>query len=441
MLTALTIEGFKSHRSSTLDLSDLTVLIGTNASGKSNALEALELLTWIASGRHLSELPYALSADELRIRGSLHDFAPRAAPEAPLVLRATFQEPSPGAWRPALRHLTLCITLAVENGRVKVVDEWLQAPHAPGGMSLYWVEHAAQEGGSELDVRYNNFAKGGRKPSVPAIDQQAVFTQLTTPARLRSGKHKLSAELIPAACEHVRRSLQNTVLLDPVPSKMRDYSYPEETAMQGDGRNLSAVLNALFEDQKIADVLAFVEGLPDQEVVALGIVNGPRGEVMVELYETFGETPTCVEATLLSDGTLRVLAVAATLLSVPAGSLVVIEELDNGVHPSRAEALLRRIEATAKARRLRVLVTTHNPSLMDALSDEAMDHAVVCYREPTTGVSALVRLQDLERYPALVTEGPLGRLVTKGALQRYLPGLEEEAPDAVEFLLDLLQEA
>jgi hypothetical protein len=30
-----------------------------------------------------------------------------------------------------------------------------------------------------------------------------------------------------------------------------------------------------------------------------------------------------------------VLAVAAALLSAPAGSLVVIEEIDNGVHPSR----------------------------------------------------------------------------------------------------------
>ena len=40
MLSSVTIEGFKSYRKATL-----TVLIGANASGKSNAIEALRLLS------------------------------------------------------------------------------------------------------------------------------------------------------------------------------------------------------------------------------------------------------------------------------------------------------------------------------------------------------------------------------------------------------------
>ena len=56
---------------------------------------------------------------------------------------------------------------------------------------------------------------------------------------------------------------------------------------------------------------------------------------MIELTETFGGTETVFDATLLSDGTLRVLAIAAAVLSAPEGSLVVIEEVDNGVHPSQ----------------------------------------------------------------------------------------------------------
>ena len=41
MLSSFTIEGFKSYREATLKLAPLTVLIGANASGKSNAVEAL----------------------------------------------------------------------------------------------------------------------------------------------------------------------------------------------------------------------------------------------------------------------------------------------------------------------------------------------------------------------------------------------------------------
>ena len=51
---------------------------------------------------------------------------------------------------------------------------------------------------------------------------------------------------------------------------------------------------------------------------------------MVKLTETFGGSATEYDATLLSDGTLRVLAIAAAVLSAPEGSIVVIEEIDNG---------------------------------------------------------------------------------------------------------------
>ncbi|TVQ94630.1 MAG: ATP-binding protein [Deltaproteobacteria bacterium] len=266
--------------------------------------------------------------------------------------------------------------------------------------------------------------------------------QLTTPARLASASQKTSARLIPAACQHVRDTLSATILLDPVPSRMREYSYPNESRMQPDGRNLSAVLFHVCttEPDMTDEVLSFVRNLPDQSIDEIGFVTGPRGEIMVQLHETFGGESKEVEAALLSDGTLRVLAIAATLLSAPQGALVVIEEIDNGVHPSRAQALLERIESIAQRRRLRVLVTTHNPSLMDALADRAMDNAVVCYRDATSGRSKLVRLQDLPRYPALAIQGPLGHLVSKRVLDRYLPGAASDPPDPATYFSRLAGE-
>lgn len=56
---------------------------------------------------------------------------------------------------------------------------------------------------------------------------------------------------------------------------------------------------------------------------------------MVSLTESFGGQLKRYDASLLSDGTLRVLSIAAALLSAPVGTMVVIEEIDNGVHPSR----------------------------------------------------------------------------------------------------------
>jgi predicted ATPase len=173
--------------------------------------------------------------------------------------------------------------------------------------------------------------------------------------------------------------------------------------------------------------VALIASFPEQNITGVEFIETPRGEVMVRLTETFGPRERPVDAPLLSDGTLRVLAVAAALLSAPEGSMVVIEEIDNGVHPSRAHRLMRDIRAIASERKLRVLLTTHNPALMDALPDEALGDVVFCYRDPAEGDSRLVRLKDLERAPSLLAQGTLGDLVTRGVLDRFVK--DRPAPD------------
>jgi len=138
------------------------------------------------------------------------------------------------------------------------------------------------------------------------------------------------------------------------------------------------------------------------------------------LTETFGAQTRDYDASLLSDGTLRVLSIAAAMLSAPEDSLVVIEEIDNGVHPSRARHLLKNIRDIAERRHLRVLLSTHNPALLDALPDSALPDVVFCYREPKDGSSRLLRLQDAPDYPELIAQGSLGALVTSGALERFV---------------------
>jgi hypothetical protein len=301
---------------------------------------------------------------------------------------------------------------------------------------LYRVERAAEEFGHELRVAYNNFAPGGRKPQIGCDDRQAIFTQLTTPARFTT---PAARERITAYTQALRARLDGMFFLDPIPQRMRGYSFAEETELQGDGANVSAVLQGLCErGQPRERVLDFVRALPEQDIHDIGFLETPRGEVMVKLQESFSQTQPWREAALLSDGTLRVLAVAAAVLSAPEGSLVVIEEIDNGVHPSRADALLANIQRAARQRGLHVLLTTHNPALMDALSPEAIPDVVYCYRDPHAGDSRLVRLQDLADYPQLVAQGTLGQLVQRSVLERYLkndrPSPKERTEQALAWL-------
>ena len=74
--------------------------------------------------------------------------------------------------------------------------------------------------------------------------------------------------------------------------------------------------------------------------------------------------------------------------------------------------LLSQIKACADSRCLRVLLTTHNSALLGGLPSNAVGDVVFCYRSPEDGSSRLLRLQDLEDYPELTVQGPLGYLMT-----------------------------
>jgi len=286
---------------------------------------------------------------------------------------------------------------------------------------LYQIDGEPNPHTDEISVAYNNFSRGKNKPHIPCSNRQAVFYQLETPGRFDKA-HDKSQKIIPAVTKSLRETLRNIVFLDPRPALMRDYVYAKDDDINENGSNLSAVLYGICQRGEGAkqELLEFIRSLPEQDITDIQFIETERRDVMLRLEETFGDQKRTIDAPLLSDGTLRVLAIGATLLTASKGALVVVEEIDNGVHPSRADTLVKQIEAIASKRELRVLLTSHNPALLDALPDTALADVLCCYRDPKQGDSRLVRLGDLERYPELVAQGPLGQLMTRRILERFL---------------------
>jgi hypothetical protein len=395
----------------------LTLMIGANASGKSNAIEAIRCLSWLAGGRRLAEITTAVQEADQLIRGGIEDLTYHREPYFALGC-----DTDDGDWNRYRIHI------GVRRDGLRVQDESITGPVS--GVPLFNVHEPAGEFGHAVEVQYNNFSRGGKKPRIPATDEQAVLSQLTTPARF-AGYNGKPQTIIPSVVERFRKALTSVLFLDPDPRRMRQYSFIIDHQLKGDGSNLSSVLFQLCEERRQKDaVLAFVRELPEQDFRDISFVRTPRNEVMLQLAESFAgrkKKDQVWDAPVLSDGTLRVLAIAAALLSAAEGSLVVIEEIDNGVHPSRAGMLLRNIERIATERGLRVLLTSHNPALVDTLPADATPHIVYCYRDSEQGDSRLVRLEDLPNYPELVARGPLGQLMTRGILERMV----KHPPDAV----------
>lgn len=416
MLTAITLKNFKSYRQACLPLAPLTVLIGANASGKSNAIEGMRLLSWLAQGQKLSSIQYAVQDSERVVRGRVNELGYVGSERFGI-----------GAATNLIDWNRLELEISLRDDGPHISAESITSPHTM--VPLYILDQPSGERSSDAGVAYNNFARGGRKPHITCSDQAAIFTQLDSPATF-SAENKEARRIVPKVVRQYQEWLSNILFLDPMPAKMRNYSFPSDRRLVGDGTNLSSALYALWgteataadsliREQRVA-ILQFIQSLPEQDIGTLGFLQGPRGEVMVELVETFGGEDRRYDASLLSDGTLRVLAIAAAMLSATGGSLVVIEEIDNGVHPSRARHLLEQIQAIAKRRSLRVLLSTHNPAMLDALPDTAVPDVVFCYRDPMDGSSRLVRLAEVPDYPELIAQGTIGHLMTSGTLERFV---------------------
>ena len=415
MLLSFRIEGFKSYAGATLRLarhrdaqgrpSPLSVLIGANASGKTNLIEGLRLVSAIAAGARLETI--RSGSGTAGLRGSLHDLGYRGASSFSFECLTDFDE------YPRYR-----IELELREDRLHIRDERLWKPSRP--VPLFEVSEASEGLASDIEVAYDNFARGGRKPQVTCTDQVSLLAQLSSSARFQA-THKRAQRKVPEYCGRYQALLGNIRLLDPRPREMRGYSFRNESGLDEHGTNLSAVLFNLCRDAGVAEtVLHFIRDVPEQDIDRIDFIETERGDVMVKLVETFGGHRTAYDASQLSDGTLRILAVAAAMLSAPEGGMVIVEEIDNGVHPSRVEGLLERLSSVASQRQLRVLVTSHNPALLDALPDRAVPDVVYCFRDATEGCSQLMRLEEVPDYPRLLMQGPLGRLVTRRTLDRFV---------------------
>lgn len=421
MITSFRLKNFKSYNSASLPLAPLTVMIGANASGKSNAIEGLRFVSWLAQGQRLSSIQYSVNSGEQIVRGTIRNLPNQA--NNIFGFECTITGNIFATWKVAFEMRDDGLHIAEES----LTQTWESVP-------LYWLDRPSIDRGTDVSVAYNNFARGGKKPHVTCIDQMALFLQLISPAAFSSA-HRESRSRIPRLTQQLELYLSNILFLDPNPHLMRSYAYPADEKLRGDGANISAVLfnlcgrpnvnlNISSEgnadvNEKSVELLELIKSLPEQNIVGIGFIHEPRGGVMLKLTESFGHVHREFDASLLSDGTLRVLSVAAALLSAREGTMVVIEEIDNGVHPSRAKHLLECIRRIAENRKLRVVMSTHNPALLDALPDESIPDVVFCYRDTEDGSSKLLRLSDSNFFSEIVAQDTLGGLLTSGLLDRY----------------------
>lgn len=409
MLKSVRFINWKSFRDATLHLDPLTVLIGANASGKSNAIEGLELLARLARG---TDIQTALNGGEKlpALRGGAEWAGFRGADAS--TIDVLTQEPELEKDRLYRTHIQLKPDLQVSPFR----------PLLPDGTPI------------PLDEKASELREGIIKKVQSALIAESQPKELDDLlVKLASSPIKMDSNTSVFWEAVVRPSLISTLrsllVLTPATEKMRRY-VPLSDSLAPDAWNLAGVIAALPDARRkeVEDALTeHLAKLPEYGVRRIYVERFGlhKSDAMLCCEEPWGSP---IDARCMSDGTLRLVAILTALLTLPAGSLLVIEDVDTGIHPSRLGLVFEALRSEGKRRGVDILVTTHNEAFLDALPPEMWPFVTVAHRDAESGESHLTPLDELGQYGRIVAAGPLGRAVTRGVVEKATAAARPAAP-------------
>ena len=385
MLKRIHIQGYKSLEDVEVSLSQLVVLFGPNAAGKSNLLDALQLLSKLGTSRTLKEAfdpPYrgkpleSFTIGQKGIKGLLEQERLSFSIEADLSLSDAVVETvnrqilemrrphGEGASKersklPArVRERDLRYRIEVEmlprSGLLRVVDEYLAALNSKGeptGKRKPFLERQ--------DERIHLRHEGQAHPTY--YDRYLDHSILSMPhypphyPHLAAARHELESWLFFYFEPRERMRAANPV------KEVRHIGLM--------GEELAAFLNTM----KATDERQF-RGVEKALHALMPNIDGIEVEVsdLGEVELRLKEGGVAIPARVLSEGTLRMLGLLALTGVGDAPALVGFEEPENGVHPRRIQLIAELLKTQDTLQQTQYIVTTHSPILPDLLADSSL---------------------------------------------------------------------
>ncbi len=393
MLKRIKIQNYKSFIELDLSLKPLSVLIGPNSAGKSNFLDALQLLSRMATKPTLKEAfespyrgtplesfsfigqgvqgllsrPYSCFTFEVdvelsgtvvdNVNSQIRDMRASKAPDNPEPVVS--KSKTSYITRRNLRY-KLGVEIIPKSGILRVVDELLVALTDRGeavARPLPFIELK----GDKIHVRM----EGQSHPTYH--DQYLDHTILSRP-------------LYPPHYPHLvamRQELASWFIFYFEPrERMRAPNPVKEVRNIGlMGEDLSSFLNTLQAvDPKQFHAVEKSLRMIIPSITGLEVGVNSLGEVELHIKEGNFLVP----ARVVSEGTLRILGLLALGGMKDSPALIGFEEPENGVHPRRIQLIAELLKNMATLSKTQLVVTTHSPILTGLIPDESI---FVCRKE------------------------------------------------------------
>ncbi|WP_103063919.1 AAA family ATPase [Actinomyces qiguomingii] len=445
MLTHFEVTGFKNLVDVKVDFGPFTCVVGPNAAGKSNLLNAIEFLSLLScnsfhdacvqvrpTAQQQVDVASLLSADVLTGAASLSLAAEMILPPHAEDEFGQTVAPSCGRVRYEVEIVARRDTTVPGGLRLRLAGERLYALDGAEG-DLHFPEAASYQrfidcrppdsDGCYLDYQQSD----GKSVVIVHRETNGRTRQVLADGAQRTVLSAVASAEYPTILA-ARTEMASWRFLALEPSAMRaPDDLMERRPIAASGAHVPAALyrqdlaagrnGAVL--RRVCDAVA-----PLIDVRNLTITEDPVRQAL-ELRAQVGNSPE-LPARALSDGTLRLLTLAAIGAAADYSGMLFLEEPENGVHPAKIADLcdLLRALSTPTGDNLRqVVVNTHSPFLFQCADDDDVLCAVG--RSKQHGPGARPGAVDFRPLPdtwrARIPHGGL-EPVLRDAVEDYLNG-------------------
>lgn len=394
MITELRLRNWKSFFDATLFIDPITVIIGTNASGKSNIFDALKLLSALAS-------PIDIMDIAKNVRGGAEGIIRRGEQMCNLTITMEGDKSS--------EQLIYEVALAFDDQRnIYIKDESLILATTKKNLVMFERKELDEMNKSLVSValytegkpRYQNFSA-----------KTSVLSQIEYVNCVRRIKDSTLT---------VVNNLRKIRLSNPIPERMRDFA-PLSKTIAEDASDLAGYLANLDEELKSVTyeaILKYLKPLPDRDIKSIRADKIPMTDkAMLFCTEEWTTGHTQEQSALgMSDGTLRFAGIIAMLITAEDKALILLEELDKGVHPSRAKDLVKMLKEIGKQKKLDIICTTHNATFVDELGPQMIPFISYIKRNEENGCTDIHLLEENEQLARLMASKSVGDMMTNNDL-------------------------
>lgn len=437
MLKSLRLENFKSFKNAELSLGDLTVLVGTNASGKSNIRDAFRFLHGISRGYSIAEIIGEKYGEggvlQWRgIRGGTKEITYCGADSFTIAISFSVHDSD------TEYDMDYHVEIRLANPVPLVVSESLRCKQkeypifdAKPSYSLVF----ANSNSVRFYDYWEHYTYRGNPPEIIHETYDYLANYISILSQVARGDDpyggvidKKDKPFVDSTAKRLSelalKSISKMRFLDLSPDVMRLPSFAGQNTLGDRGENLSSVMLDICRDEtRKAILLDWLQALTPMDAKDFDFPEDFTGKVLLRIEEASGQKTTAYSA---SDGTLRFLGLLAALLGNQRSRFYFFEEPENGIHPNRLSLLLQLMEQEVANGSMQIVITTHSPLLLNFLSPASLEYASLMYRVGDRAESRITKIMDIPNAREIVANDGLSSLLDSGWLEDAMYFLEDE---------------